>query len=124
MTGKCINQGVFGQGESVIASRSPFFWIFIMPVTTEDVAQVALLARLSIPEETMEDVTGRFTRVLELVAELQQVDTDGVVPMSNPHDMEQRLRADAVTEENRRDELQKPAPSVEDGYFLVPRVID
>jgi len=47
-----------------------------------------------------------------------------VVPMSNPHDMVQRLRADAVTEENRRDELQKPAPSVEDGYFLVPRVID
>ena len=95
-----------------------------MPVTTEDVAQVALLARLSIPDETMEDVTGRFTRVLELVEELQQVDTDGVVPMSNPHDMEQRLRADAVTEENRRDDLQKPAPSVEDGYFLVPRVID
>ncbi len=95
-----------------------------MSVTAEDVAQVALLARLSIPDETMKDVTGRFTRILELVAELQQVDTDGVVPMSNPHDMEQRLRIDAVTEEDRREELQKPAPAVEEGYFLVPRVID
>ena len=124
MTGKCINQGVFGQGESVVASRSPYFWIIIMSVTAEDVAQVALLARLSIPDETMDDVTGRFTRILELVAELQQVDTEGVAPMSNPHDMEQRLRVDEVTEENRRKELQKPAPAVEEGYFLVPRVID
>ena len=95
-----------------------------MSVTASDVAQVALLARLTIPDDRIDEVTDRFTRVLDLVAELQQVDTDGVLPMSNPHDMEQRLRADEVTEVNERDYLQQPAPAIEDGYFLVPKVID
>ena len=44
--------------------------------------------------------------------------------MSNPHDMKQRLRADIVTESDQREALQAVAPSVEDGYFLVPRVMD
>jgi aspartyl-tRNA(Asn)/glutamyl-tRNA(Gln) amidotransferase subunit C len=121
---KCINGGVFEQGESVVASRSSFARILSMSVTASDVAQVALLARLTIPDDRIDEVTDRFTRVLDLVAELQQVDTDGVLPMSNPHDMEQRLRSDEVTEVNERDHLQQPAPAVEDGYFLVPKVID
>ncbi len=95
-----------------------------MSVTPADVAQVAQLARLRIPEDALEDVTDRFGRILDMVAELQKVDTAGVEAMSNPHDSVQRLRADAVTEANQRDALQSVAPDVENGYFLVPRVID
>ena len=95
-----------------------------MSVTPADVAQVAQLARLDIPDTALDSVAERFSRILDMVDELKTVDTEGVEPMSNPHDMTQRLRPDTVTEVNQRDVLQAVAPSVEDGYFLVPRVID
>ncbi len=95
-----------------------------MSVSRSDVTQIAQLARLSIADSALDDVTNRFSRILALVDQLQQVPTEGVEPMSNPHDMTQRLRVDAVTETNQRDALQAVAPDVEQGYFLVPRVID
>jgi aspartyl-tRNA(Asn)/glutamyl-tRNA(Gln) amidotransferase subunit C len=70
------------------------------------------------------EVTERFARVLDLVDELNTIDTQDVVPMSNPHDMEQRLRPDAVTRSNEREALMASAPLQEQGYFLVPKVID
>ena len=63
-------------------------------------------------------------RFWNLVDELNTIDTTDVVPMSNPHDMEQRLRSDEVTRRNNRDALMASAPSQEQGYFLVPKVID
>ena len=95
-----------------------------MSVTPSDIEKVALLARLAIAETDLNDVTERFARVLALVNELNTIDTEGVVPMSNPHDMEQRLRADSVTRTNDRDALMATAPAQQDGYFLVPKVID
>ena len=68
-----------------------------MSVSPQDVEKVALLARLAISESDLPEVTERFGRVLGLVDELNSIDTETVVPMSNPHDMHQRLRPDAVT---------------------------
>ena len=56
--------------------------------------------------------------------QLQAAATDDVLPMAHPLNMSQRLRADEVTEPNERDELQKNAPSVENGYYLVPKVLE
>jgi len=95
-----------------------------MSVTPQDVEKVALLARLTISESELPEVTERSSRVLNLVDELNTIDTADVVPMSNPHDMEQRLRPDQVTRENNREALMASAPSQEQGYFLVPKVID
>lgn len=95
-----------------------------MPVTEADVQQVAQLAQLEIDNTALADVTERFTRILAMVDDLNSVDTEGVVPMSNPHDATQRLRPDVVTTDNQRDALLANAPETEDGYFLVPRVID
>ena len=95
-----------------------------MPVNETDVQQVALLARLQIDDASLSDVTDRFGRILNMVDDLNTVNTDGVVPMSNPHDAVQRLRADEVTEHLGRDALLANAPQAEDGYFQVPRVID
>ena len=95
-----------------------------MSVTPQDVEKVALLARLTISESDLPEVTERFARVLDLVDELDTIDTQDVVPMSNPHDMEQRLRPDAVTRSNEREALMASAPVQEQGYFLVPKVID
>ena len=95
-----------------------------MSVTPEDIEKVALLARLSISESALPEVTERFSNVLDLVDELNTINTDGVVPMSNPHDMTQRLRADTVTSHNTREALMASAPAQASGYFLVPKVID
>ena len=95
-----------------------------MSVTPEDIEKVALLARLSISESELPEVTERFSKVLALVDELNTSNTDGVIPMSNPHDMTQRLRADAVTSHNAREALMASAPAQDSGYFLVPKVID
>ena len=95
-----------------------------MSVSPQDVEKVALLARLTISESDLPEVTERFARVLGLVDELNTIDTQDIVPMSNPHDMEQRLRPDAVTRSNEREALMASAPVQEQGYFLVPKVID
>ena len=95
-----------------------------MSVSPQDIEKVALLARLTISESDLPEVTERFARVLDLVDELNTIDTQDVVPMSNPHDMEQRLRPDAVTRSNEREALMASAPLQEQGYFLVPKVID
>lgn len=55
---------------------------------------------------------------------MDAADTAGVVPMAHPLDMAQRLRDDAVSEQNSRDRYQAGAPAVENGLFLVPKVIE
>ncbi len=122
---ECINVGVFGQGESVVASPLSHHSVYPAMITIPaDVLSMAQLARLRIDEDSLDDVSERFGRTLQLVAELEKIDTEGVTPMSNPHDMNQRLRPDSVTESNQREALQQTAPAVADGFFLVPKVID
>ena len=65
-----------------------------------------------------------MTAILDMVDQLQAADTGDVQPMANPLDATQRLRADEVTESNRREDFQAIAPAVEDGLYLVPRVIE
>ena len=95
-----------------------------MSISQEDVEKVALLARLSIAQTDLPEVTERFGRVIQLVNELNTIDTEGVAPMSNPHDMVQRLRPDVVTGSDEREALMSCAPAQDQGYFLVPKVID
>ncbi|MEE3214369.1 MAG: Asp-tRNA(Asn)/Glu-tRNA(Gln) amidotransferase subunit GatC, partial [Pseudomonadota bacterium] len=63
-------------------------------------------------------------RILEMVDQLQAVDTEGVAPLAHPLDATQRLRADEVTETDQRDDFQRCAPQVENGLYLVPRVVE
>ncbi len=65
-----------------------------------------------------------LSTILDLVAQMDAVETGGVLPMAHPLEMAQRLREDLVTEENRRDSYQANAPAVENGLFLVPKVIE
>ena len=89
-----------------------------------EVEKIAQLARLHISDSEIDEVTGRITDILALIDQMQSVDTDDVVPLAHPLDLTQRLREDDVTEFNRRDELQLLAPEVEQGLYLVPRVIE
>ena len=89
-----------------------------------EVEKIAQLARLHISDSEIDQVTGRIRDILALIDQMQLVETDDVVPLTHPLDLTQRLRADDVTEFNRRDELQLLAPEVEQGLYLVPKVIE
>ena len=62
--------------------------------------------------------------ILAMVDQMAAVDTEGVEPMSHPQEVMQRLRVDGVTETDQREAFQAIAPQVEDGLYLVPKVIE
>ena len=95
-----------------------------MSLSNDDVEKIANLARLAISEEDIPDYASDLSNILSLVEQMEAVDTDAVSPMAHPLDMVQRLRADVVTEVDHREQLQRNAPSVEDGLLLVPQVIE
>lgn len=95
-----------------------------MSLSADQVRQVAHLARLELKPEQVEHYATQLSRILDMVGELSKVDTQGVVPMAHPLAMNQRLRPDAVTEPDRRADYQAHAPAVQDGLFLVPKVIE
>ena len=83
-----------------------------------------MLARLSLEDKDIDDVVAKLSSIVDFVDQLQAAPTDDVVPMAHPLDQSQRLRADAVTESNQRDNFQRNAPQVQDGLYLVPKVLD
>ena len=99
-----------------------------MSLTPDQIERIAYLARIAVNSAEAEDLRAQLNRVLSLVDELQSIDTSGVDPMS--HALEavlpggQRLRADEVTEADRRDEFLAIAPAAEAGLYLVPKVIE
>jgi len=95
-----------------------------MSIQSEDVLKIAHLARLGIEPEQVESYASDLSNIMLLVEQMNQVDTSDIEPMAHPLDQSQRLREDVVLETNQRDILQENAPAIEDGLFLVPRVID
>lgn len=95
-----------------------------MPLDLEDVHRVARLARLRLEESQSQAMLAEMNRIFELMERMQQVDTASVEPMSHPRDVAQRLRADEVTEPDRRADLLPLAPQSEAGLYLVPKVIE
>ncbi len=95
-----------------------------MTLEHSDVAKIAHLARLAISEEEIADYTADLGNILDLVAQMDRVDTTQVEPMSHPLHMAQRLRPDVPTEPDQRERFQAIAPLTEEGLYLVPRVIE
>ena len=99
-----------------------------MSLTPDQVQRIALLARIAVSPEEAQGVTDRLNQVLGLIDQLQALDTRGIEPMAHALDAQlavrQRLRPDAVTEPDRRDDFQAAAPAVEHGLYLVPKVIE
>ncbi len=95
-----------------------------MSLTPDDIEKIAHLARLGIDKDALEPLAADLSTMLDLVEQLQAVDTEGVEPMAHPANATLLLRDDVVTETDQRETLQAPAPATQDGYFLVPRVIE
>jgi aspartyl-tRNA(Asn)/glutamyl-tRNA(Gln) amidotransferase subunit C len=95
-----------------------------MTLKSDDVRNIAHLARLHIDEDALDRYTSDLSSILTLVEQMNQVDSSGVVPLANPLDATQRLRDDAVTEIDQRDKFQQIAPDVAEGFYRVPKVIE
>jgi aspartyl-tRNA(Asn)/glutamyl-tRNA(Gln) amidotransferase subunit C len=90
----------------------------------DQVQHIAMLARLRVADEEIADTVDKLSRIVDFVDQLSQADTADVVPMAHPLDAAQRLSPDVVTEPNERDEFQENAPAVDNGFYLVPKVIE
>ncbi len=95
-----------------------------MTLKTEDVRNIAQLARLHIDDDAIDRYAGDLSSILDLVDQMNRIDSSAVEPLSNPLEAIQRLRADEITEYDQRDKFQSIAPDVEAGFYRVPRVIE
>jgi len=99
-----------------------------MSLTSQDIDRIANLARLELKPEESERMLAQINGFFGIVASMQAVDTSGVEPLAHPvaaiQDIALRLREDVVSEPNNREANQQSAPAVEQGLFLVPKVIE
>ena len=100
-----------------------------MALTPQDVSRIANLARLELQEAESAALLSQLNGFFSIVEQMSAVDTSGVEPLYTPlsaiQEVSLRLREDVVSESNQQRELnQRSAPAVEDGLFLVPKVIE
>ena len=95
-----------------------------MSLNKADIEKIAHLARLGIDEKDIPEYTKNLSNILNLVEQMNIIDASNVTPMAHPMDASQRLREDIITEIDQHEKFQAIAPSVEDGLYLVPKVIE
>ena len=93
-------------------------------ISIDDVHRVAHLARIEIDAAQADEVRAKLDAIFGMINELQSIDTTGVVPMAHAQDVAMPLRPDEVSDVNQHVLYQSVAPAVEDGLYLVPKVIE
>jgi aspartyl-tRNA(Asn)/glutamyl-tRNA(Gln) amidotransferase subunit C len=93
-------------------------------LTLDEVRRIADLARIEVADGDVAALQQQLNGIFGLIEQMRAVDTAGVEPMAHAIDLTQRLREDAVTEEDRHALYQEGAPQVEAGLYLVPKVIE
>ena len=95
-----------------------------MSLEKSDIDKIARLARLSISEADTPNYIHDVSNILDLVEKMNSIDTDNIEPLAHPLEITARLREDKVTETDQRAHFQRIAPAVDNGHYLVPKVID
>lgn len=95
-----------------------------MSLDKTGISKIAWLARLAIAEEDIADYSRELSGILTMVEQMNNVDTADCPPLAHPMEIKARLREDKITEINQRDKFQSSAPAVDQGLYLVPRVIE
>lgn len=95
-----------------------------MSVDSDTVSRIAHLARIAITDAEKANLTGELNTILDFVAQLDEVDTDDVEPMTSVIDHSINMRADVVNDGGYPEDILKNAPKSEDGYFVVPKVVE
>lgn len=93
-------------------------------VTAETVRKIARLSRLHVEEERLVPLAGELNGILGWIEQLNEVDVEGVAPMTSAVDMEAPLRADEITDGGQRDDVLANAPKEDDGFYVVPRSVE
>jgi len=95
-----------------------------MSVTPDEVRRIAHLARIATPEDRLEALAGELNGILGWIEQLNEVDVEGVEPMTSAVDAALPLREDKVTDGDKRDDVLANAPRTEEGFFVVPKVLE
>jgi aspartyl-tRNA(Asn)/glutamyl-tRNA(Gln) amidotransferase subunit C len=95
-----------------------------MSVDADTVRRIAHLARIAVAEDEIEHLKGELNAILAWVEQLGEVDVEGVEPMTSVTPMAMKKRADVVTDGGIADQIVKNAPTSEDNFFLVPKVVE
>ncbi len=95
-----------------------------MSIDQKIVAKIAHLARLKIPDEEQKQVAGQLNKILDWVAQLDEVDVNGIEPLANVNDEALRRRDDIVTDGGRAADILANAPARTADFFTVPKVIE
>ncbi|MBV1906782.1 MAG: Asp-tRNA(Asn)/Glu-tRNA(Gln) amidotransferase subunit GatC [Pseudomonadales bacterium] len=95
-----------------------------MIIELEDLKNLARLAKIHLEPDAEENSKTDLNRIMQMIAEMQSVDTSDIQPMANPLDAVQRLRLDKVTESDHREEFLSLTDHAQHGFYTVPRVIE
>lgn len=95
-----------------------------MSLDEATVARIARLARIAVPEEELRPLATELSQILQWIEQLNEVDTDGVPPMTSVAAMKLAWREDQVTDGGRTEDILANAPERQDGYFVVPKVVE
>ena len=95
-----------------------------MSVTEDDVKKVARLSRIALPDDKIEPMTKELNSILNWIEQLNEVDVDGVEAMTSVVETSLPVREDVITDGNIQDKVLKNAPRAEDGFFVVPKVVE
>jgi len=95
-----------------------------MAVDADTVRRIAHLARIAVPEDEIAHLQGELNAILAWVEQLGELDVEGVEPMTSVTPMTMKQRADEVTDGGIAEDVVKNAPQTEDGFFLVPKVVE
>ena len=95
-----------------------------MSIDKDTARRVAHLARIEVADEALEPLAASLSKILDFMEELNEVNIDGVEPMSSVTPMELKQRADEVTDGDIQDKILANAPDAREGFFAVPKVVE
>lgn len=95
-----------------------------MSVSKDDVRKVARLSRIAVPEDRLEPLAGELNTILDWIEQLNEVDVEGVAPMTSVVETALPQREDVVTDGGKADQVLANAPKAADGFFVVPKAVE
>ncbi|MDF1801765.1 Asp-tRNA(Asn)/Glu-tRNA(Gln) amidotransferase subunit GatC [Thalassovita sp.] len=95
-----------------------------MSIDTQTAAKVAKLARIKVEDEALPALANEFNTILGFIEQLNEVDVEGVEPMTSVTPQRLKRREDVVTDGNMQDKILKNAPDAREGFFAVPKVVE
>ena len=95
-----------------------------MSIDQSTAAKVAKLARIRVEEDALPALASEFNNILGFIEQLNEVDVEGVEPMTSVTPQQLKRRQDVVTDGNQQDKVLSNAPDAREGFFAVPKVVE